>query len=140
MKRFFMTIPEAVHLVLQAASAAGGGELFVLDMGEPVRIVDLATDLVKLGARHGEDIEIVFTGLRPGEKLEEALWEPEARVERTAHPKIWRVSEPQACSGAELASAVQRLVEAAERGDQLAIDVEFARAIPTYVPMDIPVV
>jgi FlaA1/EpsC-like NDP-sugar epimerase len=139
MKRFFMTIPEAVHLVLQAASLARGGELFVLDMGEPIRIVDLAKDLVKLGARRGEDIEIVFTGLRPGEKLEETLWEPDARVDRTAHPKIWRVFELQACSGDELAGVLERLRAAADMGDHLAIDAEFARAIPTYLPMSTPV-
>ena len=89
MVRFFMTIPEAAQLVLQAASMGHGGEIFVLDMGEPVKIVDLARDLITLsGFRPGEDIEIEFVGIRPGEKLYEELAIEGEDVSRTAHPKI----------------------------------------------------
>jgi len=89
MKRYFMTIPEASQLVLQAASMGQGGEIFVLDMGEPVKIVDLAKELITLsGFRPGDDIEIAFTGTRPGEKLFEELRIAGEDMQRTRHPKI----------------------------------------------------
>jgi FlaA1/EpsC-like NDP-sugar epimerase len=134
MKRFFMTIPEAVHLVLQAGGLVLGGELFVLEMGEPVRIVDLARDMIRLSSRREDNIQIVFTGLRPGEKLEETLWEPGARVEPTAHPHVLRVSEPQHYSGEELARLIEGLESACELGDRLALEHAFASAISSYVP------
>jgi FlaA1/EpsC-like NDP-sugar epimerase len=88
-RRFFMTIPEAVHLVLQAGTLGTGGELFVLDMGDQIRILDLAKDLIRLkGMELGKDISIVYTGLKPGEKMYEELFYPGAQVERTAHEKI----------------------------------------------------
>lgn len=90
MRRYFMTIPEACQLVLQAASMGAGGEIFVLDMGEPVRIVDLAKDLIALsGLREGEDIEIRFSGIRPGEKLFEELTADSEQADKTRHPKIF---------------------------------------------------
>ena len=89
MKRYFMTIPEASQLVLQAATMGKGGEIFVLDMGEPVKIVDLARELITLsGFRPGEDIEVAFTGPRPGEKLFEELSIEGEDMQRTRHPKI----------------------------------------------------
>lgn len=90
MKRYFMTIPEACQLVLQAGSMGAGGEIFILDMGEPVKIVDLARDLIRLsGLRPNEDIEIQFSGVRPGEKLFEELSVAEEFADKTRHPKIF---------------------------------------------------
>ncbi len=87
--RYFMTIPEAVSLILQAAMMGEGGEIFVLDMGEPVRIVDLAEQMIRLtGLEPERDIEIVFTGLRPGEKLYEELFHDAEALQPTSHPKI----------------------------------------------------
>ncbi|MBI4566660.1 MAG: polysaccharide biosynthesis protein [Planctomycetes bacterium] len=90
MCRYFMTIPEGVELVLQAAILGHGGEVFELDMGSPVRIVDLAEDLIRLsGRRPGRDVKIVFTGVRPGEKLFEELYLNTETVVPTSHPKVF---------------------------------------------------
>jgi FlaA1/EpsC-like NDP-sugar epimerase len=87
--RLFMTIPEAVQLILHAATLGHGGEVFVLDMGKPIRILDMAHALVRLyGFRPGKDVQIVFTGLRPGEKLYEKLFNDDEQIWKTAHPKI----------------------------------------------------
>jgi FlaA1/EpsC-like NDP-sugar epimerase len=89
--RYFMTIPEAVGLVLQSAAQGSGGEIFVLDMGKPIKIVDLARQLIELnGLKPDEDIQIEFTGLRPGEKLFEELSHKIENVTPTNHPKIMR--------------------------------------------------
>lgn len=91
MRRYFMTIPEAVQLVLQAGVMGEGGEVFVLDMGEAVKVVDLARDLIRLsGLVEGEDVEIRFTGMRPGEKLYEELFFDEESAVPTEHPKVLR--------------------------------------------------
>jgi FlaA1/EpsC-like NDP-sugar epimerase len=94
MTRYFMTIPEAVQLVLQAAAIGEEGEVFVLDMGEPVRIYDLATDLIRLsGFEPGVDIEVRVSGMRPGEKLYEELFFTDANVTPTVHPKVLRARD-----------------------------------------------
>ena len=90
MQRYFMTIPEATQLVLQAATRGESGEVFVLDMGQPVKIVDLARDMIRLsGLVPDTDIEIVFTGIRPGEKLFEELSQDEESISKTDHDKIY---------------------------------------------------
>jgi FlaA1/EpsC-like NDP-sugar epimerase len=137
MRRFFMTIPEAVDLVLQAGGMGNGGELFVLNMGEPVRIVDLATDLIKLSGLSPEEIPIEFSGLRAGEKLSESLWEDGAIVQPTANPDVLQVAEPQGPPG-ELAHAIDDLVEAARLGDRLRLAHAFAQRIPSFAPLPDP--
>jgi FlaA1/EpsC-like NDP-sugar epimerase len=134
MKRFFMTIPEAVNLVLRAGGLGTGGELFVLNMGLPVRIRDLAEDLIKLSGFALSEIPIVYTALRPGEKLEEALWEHGAHVEPTSEPDILCVSERTASTEASFGQILQRLRTAVEVGDRLSIRAALADAIPTFVP------
>ncbi|MGA2112018.1 MAG: nucleoside-diphosphate sugar epimerase/dehydratase [Anaerolineales bacterium] len=117
MKRYFMTIPEAVHLVLQAASLGEGGEIFILKMGEPVRIVSLAEDLIRLsGLEPGKDIQIVFTGVRPGEKLGEQLWEDNTVLEPTSHPDILRLRDNHTLSGAEMQDRLRELADLVQRG------------------------
>ena len=131
MKRFFMTIPEAVHLVLQAASLGQGGELFVLRMGEQVRILDLAQDLIRLsGLEPGKDIEIEFTGVRPGEKLSEALWDEGLDYETTVHPDIVSVNEAEVLKGALLQSTIEELILLAREGDAEAVVGLLAERIP----------
>ncbi|MGO4276091.1 polysaccharide biosynthesis protein, partial [Paenibacillus sp. TAF58] len=89
MIRYFMTIPEASRLVIQAGALAKGGEIFILDMGEPVKIVDLAKNLIKLSGNSLEDIGIEFTGMRPGEKLYEELLKADEIDEQQVYPKIY---------------------------------------------------
>ena len=133
MKRFFMTISEAVHLVLEAGGMAKGGELFVLNMGESVRIIDLAEDLIHLSGFTTDQIPIISTGTRPGEKLEEALWEDDARVEPTVHPDILRVTEPLTSAG-DLRAATKALEHAAREGDRLQVEATLCDWIPTFTP------
>jgi FlaA1/EpsC-like NDP-sugar epimerase len=130
MRRFFMTIPEASQLVIQAGAMGHGGEIFVLDMGEPVRIVDLATDLISLsGFRVGADIEIEFTGIRPGEKLYEELnVDGEVHV-ATSHPKI-RVAQVEGHQ-ASVSQAIQRLERLAD-GDPKFVRSALRDLMPEY--------
>ncbi|MCC7130173.1 MAG: hypothetical protein B6D39_09220 [Anaerolineae bacterium UTCFX2] len=131
MKRFFMTIPEAVHLVLQASALGHGGEVFILKMGEQVRILDLAEDLIRLsGLEPGKDIEIVFTGIRPGEKLSEELWDQWAQYETTPHPDILLLAEENLLSGASLQQTVDELIHLAREGDSASIIKIMDRCIP----------
>jgi FlaA1/EpsC-like NDP-sugar epimerase len=130
MVRFFMTIPEAAQLVLQAGAMQAGGEIFVLDMGEPVKIVDLATDMIKLcGLRPDEDIEIVFSGVRPGEKLYEELSTDGEVLGTTRHPKILsgKLAPPRP---AELERDLEGLAAIVGRGDASAARRHLARMIP----------
>jgi FlaA1/EpsC-like NDP-sugar epimerase len=113
MQRYFMTIPEAVQLVLQAGALGRGGEVFLLDMGEPIRIVDIATDLIRLsGLAVGTDIEIKFTGVRPGEKLYEELFFSAENVLTTDHPKVLRARNGILPEG--IMRRIEALVNAAE--------------------------
>jgi FlaA1/EpsC-like NDP-sugar epimerase len=116
MERYFMTIPEAVYLVLQAAALGRGGELFVLDMGDPVKIVDLARDLITLsGFQPGRDIEIQFTGTRPGEKLQERLFLPGEEYDTTAHEKVFVAKSPISMRSDALQGAVERVIQIAQQ-------------------------
>jgi FlaA1/EpsC-like NDP-sugar epimerase len=94
MTRFFMTIPEAASLVVQAGAMGGRGQVYVLDMGEPVRILDLAKQMIRLSGKDESEIPIVFTGVRPGEKIHEVLWNDGEMVGPTSHPKIMRAARP----------------------------------------------
>ncbi len=133
MRRYFMTIPEAAQLVLQAAGIGQNGAVYVLDMGEMVKIVDLAKDLIRLSGYHEDEIPIVFTGLRPGEKLYEELLTAEEGVESTRHQQIF-IAKVQPVDKDWLEKHLQRLRAAAETGDDNAIRRLFLAMIPTYTP------
>jgi FlaA1/EpsC-like NDP-sugar epimerase len=134
MKRFFMTIPEAVNLVLRAAGLGEGGELFVLNMGEAIRIRDLAEDLIKLSGFALSEIPMVYTGLRPGEKLEELLWEKDAIVERTIEQDILKVTELTGPDPQMRERLLRDFRTAVDTGDPLTIEAALAQAIPSFVP------
>jgi FlaA1/EpsC-like NDP-sugar epimerase len=119
MTRFFMTIPEAVSLIVQAGAIGGRGEIFVLDMGEPVRIVDLARNMILLSGKDPDrDVAIEYVGARPGEKLHEELWSENESVAGTGHPKIRLVTRP-AISASWLGDELAELEGMVERGETL---------------------
>jgi FlaA1/EpsC-like NDP-sugar epimerase len=118
---------------LKAGGLSQGGELFVLNMGEPVRIVDLAQDLIRLSGLAPDDIPLSFIGLRQGEKLDEALWEPDSVVEQAGDPDVFRVMEPATVlHSAHLHRTIAGLSDAAARGDARAIHQFLGDLIPTF--------
>ncbi|MDD5010534.1 MAG: nucleoside-diphosphate sugar epimerase/dehydratase [Phycisphaerae bacterium] len=134
MRRYFMTIPEASQLVLQAAAMGKGGEIFVLDMGEPVKIVDLAKELITLsGFRPGEDIEIIFTGTRPGEKLFEELSIKGEDMVPTRHPKIGIWGTNIAVSRERLHQMIGGLVSTADTQDYKQIVSAIKNLVPEFI-------
>ena len=130
--RYFMTIPEASQLVLQSAAYAKGGEIFVLDMGEPVKIYDLAKNLIRLsGYKPDEDIKIEVCGLRPGEKLYEELLMDEEGLTNTSHDKIF-VGKPIDIEREELVGYLQELEDAVKTNDNEKIKATIEKVVPTY--------
>jgi FlaA1/EpsC-like NDP-sugar epimerase len=133
MTRYFMTIPEAAQLVLQAGAQGRGGEIFVLDMGEPVKILDLARDMIRLsGQVEGRDVQIVFTGLRPGEKLYEELYDNGEELLPTAHPKI-RAARHRPYPTERLYAGLDRLAAAVEGPADRVVAI-LADLVPGYRP------
>ena len=119
MTRFFMTIPEAAQLIVQAGGVGQGGEIFVLDMGEPVRILDVARDMIRLSGREPDrDVKIEIVGVRPGEKLHEELFEPTEEVRPTHHPKLLRATRPP-IDASWLARELESLEAMVDDGDTL---------------------
>ncbi|SKA88184.1 NDP-sugar epimerase, includes UDP-GlcNAc-inverting 4,6-dehydratase FlaA1 and capsular polysaccharide biosynthesis protein EpsC [Clostridium sp. USBA 49] len=129
--RFFMTIPEAAQLVIQAGAIAKGGEIFVLDMGDPVKIADLARDLIKLsGLRPDIDIKIEYTGLRPGEKLYEELLMDEVALTSTEHKKIF-VEKPMEYDIAFLEKSIDEFKNVLNKSDEEVFEL-MKKKVPTY--------
>lgn len=127
--RYFMTIPEASQLVLQSGAIANNGELFVLDMGKPVKIMDLAENMIRLSGVHG--VEIVETGLRPGEKLYEELLVKTEELDKTSNSMIF-IERDKALSAEEIDTRLDALKKACETGDDLAAKEALRSAVPTF--------
>lgn len=137
MKRYFMTIPEACQLVLEAATMGKGGEIFILDMGEPVRIVDLARDLVRLSGFQADEIEIKFTGTRPGEKLFEELAVASENASKTRHPKIF-IGKTRRTDAQLLHELLDRLKLAVDEGDNAGLRECLQAIVPEYTASQSP--
>lgn len=135
MRRFFMTILEASQLVLQAAAMGNGGEIFVLDMGEPVKIMDLAHDLIRLSGLTSDDIEIKIVGPRPGEKLSEEVYLEEERTLPTPHPKL-RVAYHRSCSLAEVRQAILAIAPMVNEAPEV-IRQKLREVAPNYTCSDL---
>ncbi len=132
--RYFMTIPEAVQLLIQAGAMGNGGEILMLDMGEPIKILDLAQDLIRLsGLEVDRDIKIAFTGLEPGEKLYEELLTPKEGVTATKHQRIF-VAQLEEIEERQLLSQIDELSELADGLDAEGIVAKFQELVPTYQP------
>lgn len=132
--RFFMLIPEAAGLILQAGSMGNGGEVFVLDMGQPVKIADLAENMIRLSGKElGVDAEIVFNGLRPGEKLHEELVIEGEDVTRTSHPKVMKMIGNGGMKPDWLAT-LERLLDSATRGDRMGVVRGLDTLVKGYLP------
>lgn len=131
-ERYFMTIPEAVQLVLQAGAMGKGGEIFVLDMGQPVKIVDLANNLITLSGYKPEDIGIQFVGLRPGEKLYEELWISEEKMLPTPHEKIMRAQSIMPVYA--LNGEVDDLLQLIKTASETEVIQCLVRLVPNYRP------
>ena len=132
--RYFMLILEAAGLILQAGAMGEGGEVFVLDMGEPVKILDLAKNLVRLSGKElGVDAEIVFTGLRPGEKLHEELILEGEDVMRTSHPKVMKLIGSERMPPA-WARRLEELIAAAQAGNRLQVIEKLDALVIGYIP------
>ncbi len=137
-RRYFMTIPEAVALVIQAGAMAGAGEIFVLDMGEPVKIDDLARRIIRLhGLEPERDIPVIYTGLRPGEKLDEELVGHKEDRRETDHPKIFKVAKAPSVPE-NLDDLVGQLIKQAVAMDDTGIRRTLRRIVPEYVPYTPP--
>lgn len=131
--RYFMTIPEACQLVLEAGSMGNGGEIYIFDMGESVRIVDLARKMIKLsGFQEGKDIEIVFTGLRPGEKLTEELLNQKEQTIGTHHPKIM-VAEVRKSDYAEIEDVIEGMLRNSDKLTNRLIVTSMKQMIPEFI-------
>ncbi len=135
MRRYFMTIPEAVQLVLQASVLGRAGEIFMLDMGEPVKVVDLARDMIRLsGLEVGRDIDICFTGIRPGEKLFEELFAQGEEYQPTAHSKIFIAAGASNNIPPDLRANVALLEQVARTNDDAAARRMLRHIVPEYCP------
>lgn len=130
-----MLIPEAAQLVIQAGAMAEGGEVFVLDMGEPVRIADLARDMIRLSGMSEADIKIEFTGLRPGEKLYEELLASDETTRPTHHPKV-RIARARSVDDELWLARLERWLGTGLPADPPALRGELAQWVPEYTPQN----